>query len=514
VLNASGAYVTTLPNPTGGPCGDIAGVAIDDDGRIFVLGYNDDADGVFEYDDTFAYVATHDGLRARAIAVDNAGRLYLADFDEMVTVYDTNDFSEITTYASDDMGGDGFRFINDIAVDSDGSVFVTDAGYMSANRVVKLVWNAGETALLYDSQLGTTGNGDDQFDSPKSIAIGAGGAVYIADVNNSRIQKLSNALAPVTRWGGPGPGQFVNPTDIAQDSAGNIYVVDGWNMEVHKLASNGNPITKWQAEGYAEDAQLGAIAVSPGDVIYVLDWLNARFELYSTSGVFQSYWSPAELQDPEAIVIDADGSIYVSDSDTLRIEKFNSAGVHQMGWTASGDFEPGALAVSGAGILYVSDEGGYTIRAFSTSGTPEAVTFPESFANYLAVDAAGRILADAGVGDFPVDVLSTSGALIGGFGEEGLGPGKISGLTGLWASANGSVLLSDEENGVMRFVPANGRTPDAGSGKRSDGNGRGTSKGKGRKHSKRERSDARRTRGRKSDRARAARQHRQPSRRD
>src|SRR6185436_7667186 len=83
----------------------------------------------------------------------------------------------------------------------------------------------------FNTQWGSYGSGDGQFDNPQQLTIDTAGNVYVADKNNHRIQKFSDTGTYLTKWGsgGSGDGQFGFPNAVAADSAGDVYVADVLN---------------------------------------------------------------------------------------------------------------------------------------------------------------------------------------------------------------------------------------------------------------------------------------------
>ena len=63
------------------------------------------------------------------------------------------------------------------------------------------------------------------------------GNVYVADRDNSRIQKFDASGTFLTAWGsyGSGNGQFSNPIGVATDGSGNLYVADTNNNRIQKF---------------------------------------------------------------------------------------------------------------------------------------------------------------------------------------------------------------------------------------------------------------------------------------
>ena len=73
---------------------------------------------------------------------------------------------------------------------------------------------------VFDRQWGSQGTGNGQFMHPIGIARApSNGDIYIADTNNSRIQRFSSAGVFQTTWGSAGSadGQFNSPRGVAVD---------------------------------------------------------------------------------------------------------------------------------------------------------------------------------------------------------------------------------------------------------------------------------------------------------
>lgn len=75
------------------------------------------------------------------------------------------------------------------------------------------------------------------FNSPDGIAIDGSGNVYVADNDNSRIQKFSLEGTFLFKWGsfGSEDGQFCEMGGIAIDNRGKVYVADLGNHRIQKF---------------------------------------------------------------------------------------------------------------------------------------------------------------------------------------------------------------------------------------------------------------------------------------
>lgn len=182
-----------------------------------------------------------------------------------------------------------------VAVAVDGSVYVAD----NSNQLIrKLAPNgsvstwAGSGSAAFADGTGTAAS----FQSPYGIAVGADGAVYVADTNNQRIRKISaggvvtTLAGDGTRGSTDGPGasaSFNAPQGVAVDGSGNVYVADTFNNAIRKISASGMVTTlagdAAVSGGFIDGVGRAArfdfpydVAVDRNGVVYVADWGNRR----------------------------------------------------------------------------------------------------------------------------------------------------------------------------------------------------------------------------------------------
>lgn len=192
----------------------------------------------------------------RSIAVDAAGDLYIADSSNFRIRKISN--GVITTVAGN--GTKGFSGDNGqatsaqlnspsgVAIDGVGDLYIADSGNNRirkvAGGVIATVAGNGNQDFSGDSGLASSA----ELNAPGGVAVDSAGNLYIVDVNNNRIRKVSNGtITTVAGNGTQGPGgdsgqaagaQLFLPEAIAVDSAGNLFIADDFNQRVRKV-SNG-----------------------------------------------------------------------------------------------------------------------------------------------------------------------------------------------------------------------------------------------------------------------------------
>jgi len=353
-----------------------------------------------------------------------------------------------------------------------------------------------------------------KFYHPFGTAVDTAGNVYVADVGNNRIRKIS-PTGVVTTFAGSGTAgyadgtgtaaSFNSPTGIALDSVGNVYVADSYNHRIRKISPTGIVTTLAGSDtiGYTDGLGTAASFHSPCGVaidargnVYLADAGNNRIRKISPTGVVTTFagsgtagyaegsGTAASFNSPTGIALDGAGNVYVADSYNHRIRKISPTGVvttlagsgtggYADGTGTAASFNwPKGVAVDGVGNVYVADQSNNRIRKVSPAGlvTSFAGSATSGFADGLgttasfdwpsgiAIDGTGNIyVADQGNNRIrkisPAGVVTTlAGSEIRGFAD---GTGNVASFDspgGVAVDGAGNVYAADQNNNRIRKI--------------------------------------------------------------
>ncbi len=229
------------------------GVTLDSDGNVYIT-----SEGVFGKVVKLApgshtpTVLPFTGLyQPQGLAVDGAGAIYVADFNNQVLKLAAGSNAQAV------LPFNGLNYPEGVAVDTAGNVYVADRGN---NRVLKLAPGSNDQTELPFAGLS----------NPDGVAVDSAGTVYVTDTDNNRVLKLTAGASGQTEV--PFTGVTL-PWGIAVDNDGSVYVTEHDNNKVLKLAAGSNAPTALAFDGLNTPL---AVSVDKDGNVYVADRGNDR----------------------------------------------------------------------------------------------------------------------------------------------------------------------------------------------------------------------------------------------
>jgi sugar lactone lactonase YvrE len=230
------------------------------------------------------------------VAMDSKGNLFIADQDNDRIRKVDKDGTISTVAGTGSPSGTRLDSPVDVVVDRQDNLYVAE---YDGDRVVRidgagalsLVAGTGETGFSGDGGPATQAD----LSSPAGVHVTADGTVYIADLDNARVRKVSpdgiiSTVAGTGTVGSDGDGgpaasaQLTEPSTVAVDDTGAVYIGDGEAGRVRRVdpsgtittfagtGSDGEPEDDEPA-GSADITQPAGVAVAGGDV-YISDTVD------------------------------------------------------------------------------------------------------------------------------------------------------------------------------------------------------------------------------------------------
>ena len=258
-----------------------------------------------------------------AVAIDNQGRLYIADSanNRIRRVAADGTIDTVVGNGNAALFGDGgaaraaaLHGPRGVALDSAGNLYIAD----TLNHCVRMVDTNSQITTAVPS-----------LDAPRAVAVGADGTLYVADAGIRMFAKGLSGTVPGTA--------SATPLALAVDPAGDVFYTDG--NRVIRVGPDGN----------------AAAMAGTGACCYAGDGAPAAAAL---------------LNQPAGLAIDAAGNVYIADTgnNAIRLAYLSAAGsfirnVTNGASNLAGAVSPGEIVtVYGAG-LGPAQLSGYTASA-------------------------------------------------------------------------------------------------------------------------------------------------------
>jgi len=235
-----------------------------------------------------------------------------------------------------------------IHVDREGNVWVTDfAGNAEGTKGHQVhKFSPGGQLLMSLGVAGQPGNGPGYLNQPNDVAVATDGSIFVADGHSgqnmiteqamaegiaagltARIIKFSPDGEYIMEWGGIGTdhGQFRTPHALAFDSRGRLWVADRGNHRIEIFDQQGNYLESRYMYGRISD-----IFITDDQKVYAIDseshpmrhinWMNGvrighvdRDWIEAFIPPWQSASRPNNGVAGEGVAVDVDGNVFVAE---------------------------------------------------------------------------------------------------------------------------------------------------------------------------------------------------------
>lgn len=414
-----------------------------------------------------------------------------------------------------------FSYPEDIAVGPaslESRVYVADTG----NNRVQVFDSAGNFLEAWGKNGGdgSSGTQDGEFDGPSGIAVAAGGAVYVADTGNNRIQVFDSDGIYLETWGaaggaaGTGEKEYNQPWGISFDASGNIYIADKGNDRIQVYTAGGAYSSSINA-GNGLDGPTSLAFDSTGN-IYVTErngsdyTANVKKLAPDGSSVLEAW--PGDLPNPPQyfifyfptdIAVDSNDNVYITNRENNQVVVYDP-GTESLDWWGAGDtitsaaygtapgefYRPSGICIDESGAIFVLEYHNCRFQKLDTSGNSSMQIGGSSYRTgegefyypeNVAVDSSGNIyVTDSS--NHRIQKFDSSGAFVtmwgagSGSGLSGTGDGEFYSPGEIAVDAGGGVYVIDTYNNRIQKFDSDGTFitkwgNNGGDGTSGDGNG-------------------------------------------
>lgn len=375
------------------------------------------------------------------VALINGTNIYVTDTGNG-TIRKITPAGVVTTIAgtagkagSADGGGSAASFYNPAGIAAVGTNLVIADTYNHTLR--KITPSAVVTTLAGLARSVGTNSGTGaaaRFNYPNHPALDTNGNLFVPDVGNHTIRKITPAGVVTTFAGLAGTSgsangtgsnaRFNNPNGATVDTAGYVYVADSGNHTIRKISPSasvslfaGQAGTSGTNNGTGSSARFNSpanVAVDKSNNVYVADTSNHTIRKITTdgsvttlagsggvSGTNDGTTVAARFNQPYGLTVDNSNNVFVADSYNHTIRKITAAGdvitlAGSPGLAGTNDgvghaarfYFPVDVAVDSSNNLYVVEYSNHTIRKVTPGGVVTTLAGKAGFSGNI--DGSGE----------------------------------------------------------------------------------------------------------------------------
>lgn len=289
---------------------------------------------------------------------------------------------------------------------STGSLYVAD----SFNNLIRKISSTGNVSVFAGSTAAGFTNGTGtaaQFYSPQYLATDAAGNVYVTDVGNNAIRKITPAGVVSTLAGSGSIGyadgtgatvRFYNPAGLTVDAIGNVYLADRGNHTIRKITAAGVVSTYltygYKTPGFGDGSTAPrftnptSVAIDSKNNLYVADQGNNAIRIISSDGVVNTlvgnFTNRTDVvNSPAGICVDKNDNVFITDQSGRVMEitaatkalytlagTINTNGFANGAGVAATFDSPKGITTDAAGNIYVADVNNNVIRKVVVTTVP------------------------------------------------------------------------------------------------------------------------------------------------
>jgi len=229
---------------------------------------------------------------------------------------------------------------------------------------------------------------------PVSIAVDAGGRIYVGDGDLGRVRIYSRNWEPLYDLG-IGAGEFGFPGAIAVAPGGRIYVVDSATHSVRVYRADGSADFSFGVHGGGGGLfsyPAGIFVDGAAGEVFVVDQLNFQVQIFDLQGGYlrciggtnaspgSFFGRSRPLNQPQGVWVDGAGRVLVSDAADGRVKVFDRNGnalatIGEFGALPGGLRIPMDLVVDAGNRLFVASANNARLEVFGLDDyqDPESV---------------------------------------------------------------------------------------------------------------------------------------------